>query len=161
SVLPHFKAEVAQALQLISQTPWTDADRVSVLSFSGAGVHTVCSANCNTALTADQVGALTTGGATPLFDAIKAATDLLARRRQPGVWPMIVLFSDGEDTLSNASLRDVLDRVVSSEAQIYAVDLGDPRRTSNGAATLEKLADESGGRRIAMGKGAGQVFSDL
>ena len=39
SVLPHFKEQMADVLQLISQWPWNPEDSVSVLSFSGIDTH--------------------------------------------------------------------------------------------------------------------------
>ncbi len=58
-------------------------------------------------------------------------------------WSVI---SDGDDTISKASFREALKKVLASGAQIYAVDVTSPAQPSNGTATLQQLADDSGGR---------------
>ncbi len=153
SVLPGFHQEAADVQQLISRWPGNPNDRVSILAFSGKETRFVCTADCRSSYTADQLASVPKGGATPLFDAIETATDFLVRRRQPDVWPMIVLFSDGEDTTSRASLRGTLAKVLASEAQVYAIDVSRPGPPSNGAATLQRIADDSGGGYARISEG--------
>jgi len=50
----------------------------------------------------------------PLLDAVETATTLLSQRRQPDVWPVIILFSDGDDTISKASFKDVQERILAT-----------------------------------------------
>jgi VWFA-related protein len=156
SVLPHFKQEMADILQLISQWPWKPEDDVSVLSFSGTETHTVCSGDC-LSITADRMASAPKGGSTPLFDALDTAATLLNRRRQPDAWPVIILFSDGDDTISMSSFHGALEKILASGAQIYAVDVssGPP---STGTVTLQRLAEESGGRCVRSSEGAARVF---
>jgi VWFA-related protein len=161
SVLPRFPEEMANVLQLISQSPWGSKDSVSVLSFSGMEAHLACARNCRRAFSIDQVASMPRGGATPLFDAVEIATTLLVQRRQPDVWPVIVLFSDGDDTISKASFREMLEKALASEVQIYGVNVGKPGRPSNGYAALQTIADESGGRLVQMSRGALRIFSDV
>jgi Mg-chelatase subunit ChlD len=160
SVLPHFKQEMTEVLQLISRWPW-NPDDVSVLSFSGMEAHSVCAADCRTSLTADRVASLPTGGTTPLFDALDTATSLLSKRAQPDVWPVIILFSDGDDTISKESFNRVLEKTLASEEQVYAIDVNTSRQPSNGTAILQKLANDSGGRCIRMGEDAARIFSEV
>ena len=161
SVLPQFQQEIADVLQLISQSPWNPEDKVSALSFSGTAAHAVCAVDCRSSFTADQVASLPKGGATPMFDALEIATNSLMQRRQPDVWPVIVLFSDGADTTSKASFHEMLEKILASDVRIYAIDVGTPGHPSNGTATLQRLADDSGGRRVPMSEGAGRIFSDV
>ena len=161
SVLPQFKQEMADVVQLVSQWPWNAEDNVSVLSFSGVQAHPVCTEDCRTALTADRVASLPRGGSTPLFDALDTATSLLGRRRQPDVWPVIILFSDGDDTISVSSFHEALEKVLASGAQVYAVDVRAPGQPSSGTATLQRLADDSGGRYVRIGEGAARIFGDV
>ena len=165
SVGPHFEEEIANVQQIISQWPSNPSDNLSVLSFSGIEPHLVCAGNCHNSFTADRLASLHTGGATPLFDALELATNLLMRRHQPDVWPVIILFSDGNDTISKASFNQVSAKVLASEAQIYAVDLGSPGRPSNGTATLQRLAEDSGGSYLRISEGAlgsiSHVIDDL
>jgi VWFA-related protein len=161
SVLPHFKQEMASVLQLISQWPWNPQDKVSVLSFSGKQTHTVCDGDCRSPFTADRVAAVPRGGFTPLFDALDTAASLLSRRRQPDVWPVIILFSDGDDTISISSFHQALDRVLASGTQVYAVDVSSSGPPSTGTATLQKLAEESGGRCMRISQDTVRIFNDV
>ena len=161
SVLPHFQQEITEVQQLLSQTGWKEGDNVSVLSFSGTEAHLICAENCRSSFTADRVAALPRGGATPLFDAVDRATSLLSQRRQPEVWPVIILFSDGEDTISRASFHEVSEKILASGAQIYAVNLSRPGRASNGSATLQRMAEDSGGRCVRIDEGAVRIFNDV
>lgn len=158
SVLPRLPQEVADVQQLISQWPWRLGDRVSVLSFSGAQTRLICSEDCRSSFTADKVYSSPKGGATPLFDALKKAANILNARAQPDVWRVIVLFSDGDDTISAASLKEALGAIQTTEAQVYAVDNGISPSPSNGVAILQKIAADSGGRYLRISDGAANVF---
>jgi Mg-chelatase subunit ChlD len=158
SVLPSFQREITDVQQLISQWPWNSEDQLSVLSFSGMETHFVCAGDCRSSFSADR---LSRGGPTPLFDALETATKYLAQRRQQNVLPVIVLFSDGEDTISRASFREVLAKILATEAQVYAVDVGTSAQASNGTATLQKIADDSGGRRVPISEGVAGIFNDV
>jgi VWFA-related protein len=161
SVLPQFRHEIADVLQLISKWPWNPEDNLSVLTFGGLETHVLCTGNCRNSFTADRVASLPNGGATPLFDAIETAADLLIPHRQPDVWPVIILFSDGDDTISKASFRQASDKILASGAQVYAIDLSNPARPSLGTATLRRLADDSGGRSARISDGAAGVFRNV
>jgi VWFA-related protein len=161
SARPRFKEENADVLQLISQSPWGPDDSVSVLSFSGMEAHVVCTGNCRSSFTADRVASLPRGGTPPLFDAIEIATSLLIQRRQADVWPVIILFSDGEDNISKVSFKKALERTLTSEAQVYAIDINSPGWPSNGTATLQSIAQDSGGRWLRISEGAVRIFNDV
>ncbi len=152
---------IRDALNTIAQWPWKPEDKISVLSFSGLEAHLLCNENCRDLPLSAQVADLPQGGATPLYDALEEATRLLARRRQPDVWPVIILFSDGEDTISKISFRDALQGLLASGVQVYAVDVSSSSRGSNGAATLQKLAEDSGGRYVRIAEDHSKVFSQL
>ncbi|MFZ0418515.1 MAG: VWA domain-containing protein [Candidatus Sulfotelmatobacter sp.] len=159
SVLPHFQQEITNVAQLISQSPWSPEDNVSAMSFAGLEAHLICSQNCRSSFAADQV--VPGGAATPLLDAVETATTLLSQRRQPDVWPVIILFSDGDDTISKASFKDVQEEILATGAQIYAVDIGNSGRSSNHNATLQRLAADSGGRCVWLSEGASEIFSHV
>jgi VWFA-related protein len=159
SVLSHLQQEVTTVLQSLSQWPSGPGDNLSVFSFSGTEVHPLCAGDCESELPR-QVASLQTGGTTPLFDALSAAAILLLQRRQPDVWPVVVLFSDGGDTISRASFQEARDRILSSEAQIYAVDISNAP-PDNGTATLQALADGSGGRYLKIRSADINNFSDI
>jgi VWFA-related protein len=159
SVLPQLPQVTADVAQLISQSPWNSGDLISVMSFSGMEAHLICAENCRTSFRVDQV--VPTGGATPLLDAVGLATTLLTGRRQQDVWPVILLFSDGDDTISKTSFRHVREKILESGCQIYAIDLGNSKRLSNGTATLQRLAADSGGRYVGLNEGAVKILNDV
>jgi VWFA-related protein len=160
SVLPRFKQELKEIRQLLSNWNRSPDDDVSVLSFGGAETHPVCAGDCSH-LTADRMASLPKGGATPLFDALSSATSLLSQRRKPDVWPVIILFSDGDDTISKVSFHDVLEKVMASGAQVYTIDVARGGRPSHGTATLQILANNSGGRYVELREGAVGIFDEV
>ncbi len=159
SVLPHLQQVTADVARLIFQSPWNSGDLISVMSFSGMEAHLICAENCRTSFRVDQV--VPTGGATPLLDAVSLATSLLIRRRQQDVWPVILLFSDGDDTISKTSFRHVREKILESGTQIYAIDVSDAKRLSNGTTTLRRLADDSGGRCVGLADGPIKILNDV
>jgi VWFA-related protein len=158
SALASVKQETAQIRQLISEWPEGLEDTISVLSFSGTELHPVCAGNCSGTFTAERVASLPKGGTTPLFDALDTAASLLARRTQPDVLPVIVLFSDGDDTISTTSFPRALKNAMRSEAQVYAIDIGNPAQPSNGTAILQRIAEDSGGRYFRIGGDAAGIM---
>jgi VWFA-related protein len=155
SVQAHFAPEIAAVQQMISQWPWSPEDNVSVLSFSGTEPHFVCSGNCRSSLAIDKLASVSRGGTTPLFDAVEMATYFLIQRRQPDLWPVIILFSDGGDTISKTSFNEVLEKILASEEQIYVIDVGG---SSDETATLQRFADESGGRYFPFRQGGVEIL---
>ncbi|MGC2647900.1 MAG: VWA domain-containing protein, partial [Candidatus Sulfotelmatobacter sp.] len=118
SVLPRFRQEIKEVAQLISQSPWNSRDQISVLAFGGIEPEFICDGNCRESFSPDRI--VPRGGATPLLDAIEMATTLLVQRGRPECWPVILLFSDGDDTISKASLSQVREEILNSGEQIYA-----------------------------------------
>jgi len=160
SVLPRLQTEITDAVQLISRSSSGPSDGLSVLSFSGLGTHVVCSEDCRD-LPTPRILSLPRGGATPLFDALETAATLLAKRSRPDVWPVVILFSDGDDTISKISRREVLDKILSIGAQIYAVDVSGSGSPSNGSAVLQNLADDSGGRYLRISDGPSSILDHV
>jgi VWFA-related protein len=85
-------------------------------------------------------------GATALFDAIAAAAEYL--RPQTGR-KVIVIVSDGTDTISNLNFDDTLARALRHHCEIYAVQTGASRNTNLrdlvGERRLEEFAAQTGG----------------
>lgn len=161
SVLANIKQESAEVQQLVLQWISSAEDMVSVLSFSRTEAHLVCAEDCRNSLTADRIASLPTGGTTPLFDALDTAASLLSKRKRPDVWPVIILFSDGDDTCSKTSFHQALENILASEAQVYAVDTGNPGQSSNGTAILQQIADDSGGRLLRIHDGTARILGDV
>lgn len=161
SVLPQLQQETTNVLQLISLWPWSPEDNLSVLSFNGMEAHVICAGTCRSLFTADQISFPHLGGSTPLFDALEIATNTLVQRSQPETWPVIILFSDGEDTISKASFREALEKILAGGVQVYAIDISRPGQLSSGTATLQRIADDSGGRCLRISEGAVRICNDL
>jgi len=87
-------------------------------------------------------------GSTALYDAILAALPAMnARDRQRAA---VLMISDGADTASDRTLRDVRAALLRSDAFVYAIAIDPPdRRPINvtvNAAALSEITDQSGGR---------------
>jgi Ca-activated chloride channel homolog len=87
-------------------------------------------------------------GSTALYDAILAALPAMSvRDRQRAA---ILMISDGADTASDRTLRDVRSALLRSDAFVYAIAIDPPDRrpinVSVNAAALSEITDQSGGR---------------
>jgi len=87
-------------------------------------------------------------GSTALYDAILAALPAMnVRDRQRAA---ILMISDGADTASDRTLRDVRAALLRSDAFVYAIAIDPPDRrpinVSVNAAALSESTDQSGGR---------------
>jgi Ca-activated chloride channel homolog len=87
-------------------------------------------------------------GGTAVYDAVTRALPMLERRSRQRA--ALLIISDGADTASNASLRDVRSALLRSEAFVYAIAIDvTERRAINArlsAGTLQEITGESGGR---------------
>jgi VWFA-related protein len=158
SVAPRFQAAMHDALRLISQEPPASDDNISVVSFAGLQPVLVCTRDCRTVAAEHRLRAVKAAGVTPLFDALTYAANLVASGQTPGVRQVLILFSDGNDTISKASARDAVEAVMASDALLYTIDLNDPRHASEGSATLQQMAEATGGRSFSLHEGAVQVL---
>jgi len=161
SVAPHFMVGLRDVIQLVSQNSSVSADSISVVSFSGTQPAVICSGNCGGLAAERRLLGLRAEGATPLFDALSFGADFISHRRVPGVRPVFILFSDGDDTISRTSGAEALQAVITSDALIYSVDLGDPRNPSQGRAVLQRLAQATGGRYFPVRDGAANVLKSV
>jgi VWFA-related protein len=87
-------------------------------------------------------------GGTAIYDAVLSALPVVDRRpRDRGA---LVIISDGADTASDASLRDLRAALLRTDAFIYAVAIDSPiRQTINtrvNAEALGEITNQSGGR---------------
>jgi Ca-activated chloride channel family protein len=101
-------------------------------------------------------------GSTAIYDAIVAAVPLAnIRTRQRGA---LLVISDGADTASDLTIRDVRTALLRSDAFVYAVAIdSSDRRPINAAVNptaLSELTDQSGGRTSIV-HGSGDLGSAL
>jgi Ca-activated chloride channel homolog len=138
--------EVADVAQLIDHTAGVPEGNFSIVSFKGQRPTIVCAGNCRASQLAQELP-MHSGGLTPLFDSIVFAAQLLSEHAGPHAKKALVLLSDGDDTISWHTSRDVLEAALAREVQIYAVDSGS---SSAGEAILHNFADATGGRYYTM-----------
>ena len=158
SVASRFPAGMQDVLQMVSEGQPASDDSVSVLSFRGIQPAIICSGNCRGSGAASGLLALQATGTTPLFDTLVFGADFISHRRTAGVKPVLILFSDGDDTVSRTSAGDALEAVIASNALLYAVDLGNPENPSNGSRILQQMSEATGGRYFPIREGAANVL---
>jgi Ca-activated chloride channel homolog len=117
-------------------------DRVTLLAFND-NIFTLARQSTNTAQRVRAVERLAPWGGTALYDVILTSMNLLGR--QAGRRSLVV-FTDGEDQSSVATLKRVEARMETSDATIYPIGLGRGVRETGLRAILERLAAVSGGR---------------
>jgi Ca-activated chloride channel homolog len=87
-------------------------------------------------------------GGTAIYDAILEAMPVIERRTRPRA--ALLVISDGADTASTATLRDIRSALLRSDAFVYAIAIDSPERqpinTRVNVQTLREITAESGGR---------------
>jgi Ca-activated chloride channel homolog len=86
-------------------------------------------------------------GGTALYDAVLTAMGSVGK--QPGRRALVV-FTDGEDQSSVATLKRVQDRLETSDATVYTIGLGRSVRNATLSDLLERLSRVSGGRSFLI-----------
>ncbi len=117
-------------------------DQVTLLGFN-ENVFTLARRTTDQAVRDRAVDRMAPWGGTALYDVILKAVDVLGRqagRRS------IVLFTDGDDQSSHASLEAAISRTEGSDATIYAIGQGRAVTAPALQNLLRRLATVSGGR---------------
>jgi VWFA-related protein len=160
SVAPRFRVVMSDVLQLVAREQSIPDDNLSVLSFGEALGGTsggtfgglrpaiLCSSGCRASDSASKLLAVKSGGTTPLFDALIFAADFISHHRRAGVRPVMILFSDGDDTISLHSPREALQAVLNEGALIYSVDMG--KGQTSGSMFLRRVSEAAGGRYFSL-----------
>jgi VWFA-related protein len=162
SVAPRSRVAMSAVLQLVAREQSIPDDNIAVLSFGGtpggtsAGLRPaiLCSSGCRAADSASKLLAVKSGGTTPLFDALVFAADFIAQHRRAGARPVLILFSDGNDTISLHSAREALQAVLDEGALIYSVDMETSANQSSyrisGSTFLRQVSEATGGRYFSF-----------
>jgi len=117
-------------------------DLVTIVAFNDT-MYTLASHETNADARLATVDKLTAWGGTALYDVLTRSVGILAEgtgRRA------VVLFTDGDDRSSQATLASVEATLESSDATLYVVGLGRGATAEELRKTMEELADASGGR---------------
>jgi len=139
------------------------ADQVTVLGFND-NIFTPARRSTDQAARAKAIARLAPWGGTALYDVIVHALDLLGR--QSGRRALLV-FSDGDDQSSHASMASVVKRAEASDATVYMIGQGRALRTTALQQLMKQLAAVSGGRAFFSAEEAkletifGEIIEDL
>ena len=171
SVAPRIRVAIHDVQELVAREQSMPDDNVAVLYFGAFGGTSggirptiLCSSGCRSSDSVSRLLAAKGSGTTPLFDALILGADLISHHRHARVRPVLILFSDGNDTTSLHSERDALDAVVADGALVYSVDMGKsdtgkPTNPSAGSMFLRQVSDASGGRYFSLQDGVENVLS--
>ena len=118
------------------------ADQVTVLGFND-NIFTLARRSTDQAERAKAIARPGPWGGTALYDVIIRAADLLGRQSGRRA---IVVFTDGDDQSSHASMSSVIKRAESSDATIYMIGQGRAIEAPHLQQLMRHLATVSGGR---------------
>ena len=139
--MPTLKAAVRTFL-----TALRPADQVTLLAFND-NIFTLARRATDPPTRLRAVDRLAPWGGTALFDAMLTALNTVGK--QPGRRALVV-FSDGEDQNSVATLKRVETRLETSDATIYTIGLGRSVRDKALAQVLARMSQMSGGRSFLL-----------
>lgn len=144
--------------QLVGRATWIADENLSVSWFGGTSSTMLCAGDCRRVPLPGLLSAVPATGSTPLFDSLTHALHGLS---QPaGTQSVLLLFSDGEDTISMESLEDAVRAALEGDIQIDAVDLNQDSN-SRGSITLQRLAEDTGGRYFSADADAASIDDAL
>lgn len=159
SITPRFREEIADILEVISKTTGVPDENISIFSFQGLQPALICAGDCRASHASDRLPSAHPDGLTPLFDALVFASDFLAHRGDAHAQKILILLSDGEDTISRHSISDAIEAASTSEIQIYSIDMSHTNYASQGSAVLDKLACATGGRYLPARNGTARALN--
>jgi VWFA-related protein len=167
SVAPRLRVAMNDVLQLVAREQSIPDDNISVLSFGGTSGGTfggirpaiLCSSGCRASDSVSRLLAVKSSGTTPLFDALMFGADFISHHRRAGARPVLILFSDGNDTVSLHSPREALQAVLDGGALIYSVDMRKSENPSTGSMFLRQVSEATGGRYFSLRDGAATVLN--
>jgi len=158
SVAPRYQAVSQDVLRLLAQNSNVSSDRISVITFAGLQPSVVCSGDCNHTALEEKLVSSSATGSTPLFDALSFTAQFISNRPAPGARQVVILFSDGIDTISGTSARGALEAMTDTGAVLYTVDLHPSRRESEGKYLLQQMAEVTGGRSFSFQDGEASIL---
>jgi len=161
SVNSHLGKEIADTLELLSQTAGVPEQNISLISFRDSKPALLCSGDCRTSQTAGRLPSGKSKQRTPLYDAIVFACEFVSDHTDAQTEKALILFSDGQDTESLRSLRDALDAAVMHNVQIYSIDLSDSAGYDAGRQALRAFAAASGGRFFPARNGSARALDTI
>lgn len=143
--------DARDAIDLFAEELLDPADEFAILAFNHRQM-VLSEWTTDRATAAKALGPLHPSGATAIYDAVASALPLVASRHRQRAALLIV--SDGADTASDMSLRDLRTALLRSDAFVYAVAIDSADRGPINAAVnpsaLREVTDQSGGRTLIV-----------
>jgi Ca-activated chloride channel homolog len=137
--IPRLKKAVKEFLAAVPSR-----DQVTLLGFNDS-IFALTRRAVNPEERARAVDRLAPWGATALYDVILRGVDMLGK--QPGRRAMVV-FSDGEDQGSHASITDVERRLQASDVTLYMIGQGRGVEVAALKSIMQRLVEPTGGRAL-------------
>jgi Ca-activated chloride channel family protein len=137
--IPRLKKAVKEFLAAVPSR-----DQVTLLGFNDS-IFPLTRRSVNAEERARAVDRLAPWGATALYDVILRGVNMLGK--QPGRRAMVV-FSDGEDQGSHASITDVERRLQASDVTLYMIGQGRGVEVAALKAVMQRLVEPTGGRAL-------------
>jgi len=159
SVTPRVRQEMADVSQLLSQTTGVPDENLSMFSFHDRHPVLLCAEDCRASGAATRLPATGASGVTPIFDTILFASDYLSHHGDARALKVVIVFSDGVDTVSRNSLDDAVATSLMGNVQLDCIDLNRSLYSSQGRAVLYRLANATGGRYFAPPDGAARALN--
>jgi Ca-activated chloride channel family protein len=158
SATPGFRQEISAILQLLVGSDNVPDEDFSVISFRDLKPAVICQGNCRALNAAAHFPSIATGGQTPLYDSIIFASTMLAHHSDLHARKLLILFSDGADTISLHSFGDAVNAAVENDVAIYSVDISKAPHVSPGTLVLRGLSSDTGGRYFPGETGTAKVL---
>ncbi len=143
SVERHFRETAEGVGKLVAEAALSVEDELSVVVFTGVRSRVVCAGTCKSEEAQQDIARLQPSGPTPLYDALTDVARNLKARQRPDIRQIVILFSDGHDTISGASPQNALGEILQTGAVLYAVS-----QSSANDGALENIAAATGGRLL-------------
>jgi len=156
SVAPRFQSIADHILRIVSQN--RPSDHLSIITFSGLKPTVVCTADCSSTATQAKIRALSPAGATPLFDSLAFTARYMADRHTADARQVLIVLSDGNDTISGNSSRKALDAVIATGALVYTVNPNKSSENLRASLALQQMAEATGGRSFSAHEGATDIL---
>jgi Ca-activated chloride channel family protein len=137
--MPRLKTAVKEFLGAVP-----NRDQVTLLGFNDS-IFALTRRAVDPAERMKAVDRLAPWGATALYDVILRGVEMLGK--QPGR-RAIVIFSDGEDQGSHASIADVERRLQASDVTLYMIGQGRGVEVAALKTVMQRLVDPTGGRAL-------------
>lgn len=152
--MPEVKAAVRRFLLALQP-----GHEVTIIAFN-ENLWTLARRGTDPKARARVVDRLNAWGSTALYDAIMYGYDLLGQRSGRRA---MVIFTDGDDKVSHATVEAVVRRAESSDATLYMIGQGQAADNTALQTLLTRLADISGGRAFfeTDAERLGPIFDDI